>query len=635
MSIKPEDTVTTVDDWRKSVTQNYRSTEVSNIAQVLASLDASTSAASKMMLASRFEDTCFKNASSLAEYRKMIVKRLKNLQKNYVPTQQPPQVSTAEPSPPITDTIPTFKTSSESLQAAKQLQLLLQKSFGESLTCISKYGNAAVQKAMSSYGRDRAFQLQQHINNALQWAVDIATFPDDGTTLAITEILPNTTSDSAPIPIRSKVPWLLTFSSTDAIVNNAAFLYLQQIQKHLSQRIPKIKTHVLQYSNFNLFMEETLLGMEEKLVEKINRGENDVGQIIYQYASQDDTLKSIVEDMNKLEEIQKWMEKVTAIVPIPRNKAEEKEAGKVYLKKMEACCHLFLLIATLNLKDTGSDDPKLQNRSYLKRAHTIFIESIEALNKLCKDDQSVETTEHISLEDAWNKVMVYELKDENDSEPSKIIKDDEILEDMDDVHESLTHSKRHKRQRLHTTSLRSYPTIIQARVLAKPGRRIFPPFIHALKQKGAILERPEDGNGVSRIKMTFGKAFDLYIYFSPLWVAIRATKIDSTSTTPRSSSLFNLSTGLTNIPHVTQNLSSISSFKVMGVRGDYATVGHLVTKQLDFASARATHVLRQCFSEELTKMSKLSDNDVEILEGSAMIKFLQIARMTYLNQKDT
>ena len=85
-------------DWRKSVLQSYRNSEVREISKVLAALEGSATPASKLMLAMRFEDQIFKSAKDLADYRKKISKRLKKLRKNYVaPAAATPQGSSGAP----------------------------------------------------------------------------------------------------------------------------------------------------------------------------------------------------------------------------------------------------------------------------------------------------------------------------------------------------------------------------------------------------------------------------------------------------------------------------------------------------------------------------------------------------------
>ena len=75
-------------DWRQSIAQSFRSEEVRSIAKVLASLEPGVTSASKTMLAMRFEESIFKAASSLDDYRKTMQKRLKKLQKHYAKEQK-------------------------------------------------------------------------------------------------------------------------------------------------------------------------------------------------------------------------------------------------------------------------------------------------------------------------------------------------------------------------------------------------------------------------------------------------------------------------------------------------------------------------------------------------------------------
>merc|ERR1712238_144532 len=84
------------------------------------------------------------------------------------------------------------------------------------------------------------------------------------------------------------------------------------------------------------------------------------------------------------------------------------------------------------------------------------------------------------------------------------------------------------------------------------------------------------------------------------------------------------------------------------VGGVSAIPEHRIAKWLDCASARATNVLRKCFAEvryvngdndnannDNTKKSNLKDFEIQMMEGSALLKFLGIARDTYYNPDDT
>lgn len=126
------------DDWRVSVSQAYRNSEVREIAKVLAALEPGATSASKLMLAMRFEDTIFKAATSLADYRKKLTKRLKKVQKSYVPT--------------------------NSAAATNKEELIreLRSKYGDALRYVCKNANKAVSELKIKHGSEKASQLQQH-----------------------------------------------------------------------------------------------------------------------------------------------------------------------------------------------------------------------------------------------------------------------------------------------------------------------------------------------------------------------------------------------------------------------------------------------------------------------------------------
>jgi hypothetical protein len=65
-----------------------------------------------------------------------------------------------------------------------------------------------------------------------------------------------------------------------------------------------------------------------------------------------------------------------------------------------------------------------------------------------------------------------------------------------------------------------------------------------------------------------------------------------------------------------------AKLNVLGVSGSYSSLGHVITKKLEYASSVATFVLRQCFAETTTGKGTL--------EVGVLVKFLQIARRTYI-----
>ena len=66
----------------------------------------------------------------------------------------------------------------------------------------------------------------------------------------------------------------------------------------------------------------------------------------------------------------------------------------------------------------------------------------------------------------------------------------------------------------------------------------------------------------------------------------------------------------------------------MSVSGDISMVGPLISKRLDYASAQATKCLRRCFAD-LANRPNSSDYETEIVEGNALLRFLNLARHTY------
>jgi hypothetical protein len=69
------------------------------------------------------------------------------------------------------------------------------------------------------------------------------------------------------------------------------------------------------------------------------------------------------------------------------------------------------------------------------------------------------------------------------------------------------------------------------------------------------------------------------------------------------------------------------------VTGSYQLLGPIAAKQLEYASCQATYVLRRCFTEttkgKYALATKKTENEIELLEAGAFIRFLRIARATY------
>jgi hypothetical protein len=78
-----------------------------------------------------------------------------------------------------------------------------------------------------------------------------------------------------------------------------------------------------------------------------------------------------------------------------------------------------------------------------------------------------------------------------------------------------------------------------------------------------------------------------------------------------------------------------SELQVWGVRGPAEILGRVVEERLRDAGAQATAVLRACFASSCKAGSgsagtgAVSDFETELLEASALLEFLQLARTTY------
>ena len=68
---------------------------------------------------------------------------------------------------------------------------------------------------------------------------------------------------------------------------------------------------------------------------------------------------------------------------------------------------------------------------------------------------------------------------------------------------------------------------------------------------------------------------------------------------------------------------------------DNPVAGSLIAKKLEYASIRATYILRRCFAD-MTSKTKTSDNkgSIEISETSALMKYILLARETFLDETD-
>jgi hypothetical protein len=193
--------------------------------------------------------------------------------------------------------------------------------------------------------------------------------------------------------------------------------------------------------------------------------------------------------------------------------------------------------------------------------------------------------------------------------------------------------------------------VIRSKVLLTKSRKAPSNLVLALKQKRAEMITPSTSGALcgagTQLRIQFGTAFEMIVYFVPLLVSIRALPVKSDMSTlePKqqqeggggeASSAFRrtiVDGGLPTWVSSTRGLvGRTSPVSVLGATGPASLLGPIVASKLDYASACATRALRRCFADVARKAyenPKASDFEVEIVESTALLRFVQLARSTY------
>jgi hypothetical protein len=287
------------------------------------------------------------------------------------------------------------------------------------------------------------------------------------------------------------------------------------------------------------------------------------------------------------------LEKAQLPTPLPtRNQNTDRESATLHLNKMRAASQAVLAFTAVPDKAA----PGLP-RGVLGKCHDVVMNGLDFITDVAprlSGDSKV--GDHVTLEDAWTKVL--ELPPE----------DGVSLEGPDPKRIKTNHSA----------------PVIKSRVLLTPGRKAPPSLVPALKQKHATLVRPPpDGLG-SHLVMEFGDAFVMTIFLVPLTVTVRA--MDPTRKDESSVSMVAGGEAASWTP-ASSGLAGRSELQVLGVKGSPELLGPVVEQRLQYASARATQVLRQCFRSTLRAKN---DFEAEVLEGAALLQFVQLCRDTYM-----
>lgn len=597
-------------DWRVSVPQSARNAEVREIARVLASLEPGATENSKKRLAMQFEDSVFKQATDLSDYRKRLTKRLKKVQKSYVP--------------PVA--------AASSTDATRMATLLaLRAKHGEAIKYILRNAETAVQQMKIKHGAEKANQLRQHTDGVLTWANDLGLAEGGG----VARTTPN--------------PAL-----TDADV--------QKLQGLLERRMENIRSHVIKLADPDGFLGETLAKTDTDLTDRARKVLAATCKRRYEQLSRATTTTTTSSSpattpttttpaiaaattaaaAGTVEAaastlLQQALQTLRKPVPLPtRDQRNDAQIGLLHLEKMAASSSILLGWALTPHRS------ELPAPHLLSAAHEAAKEGADAVTRVMADVRRAlgETKQGtVALEDAWKKTLAI---------PSPSI---ESLEETTSAPSSSSagHLPRP------STAVPPQRPVLQCRVLLKPGRKVPSNVLNALRRKRARLVRPPPRGEGSHLILDVGGAFSLTIYFVPLLVTIRAQKQSVAATgaldDARSDDdgwvgcatmkplcygfddyqltedVVTTSASRSNINRDAPSASTSKPLQVWGVRGPVELLGRVVEERLRDAGAHATAVLRACFAANWKPSA--NDFEVELLEATSLLEFVQIARTTY------
>jgi len=424
--------------------------------------------------------------------------------------------------------------------------------------------------------------------------------------------------------------------------------YLNKISADLEKRVDNIRGYCVKLTRPDLFFAERLDEMETNVLLKVDssvfKAFVDSLKEALQSAGVDISVPATLPSSgaNKdadVEALKDILEKFKTILPIPRSKEEEKEAMLGHLNRIRAACQFFISYSALSPEQPNT---KLQLAGSIRKVYEGVHESLLVLRQAYKEDRSREGITTALLEDVWTKLLDYdrEMNEASTTDTSTLEIGSIISEDTSGSDQALVQS-----------SVRtSKPVAIRSKILF--SKRLPPKsLLDAIKKK---YNAKVCGEGKSiYLKVAFGEAFEMSLYFCPLLVKIRALP-DTEDKTKFAQSKFrkkvvdckidawNSATyGLKTVPLPAQivkqsggkkrtasgQIKTKQTVSIMGVSADIALLIPVVAKRIEFASAKATLCLRRFFAER-TKTCK-SDFEIEISEGNAVLKFLQLARKTY------
>ena len=516
---------------------------------MLAELEPGATSASKTMLAMRFEESIFKAASSLDDYKKTIEKRLKKLRKHYSKQQA----------------LAGGDATNDELKREKELLLEneLRETYGPKMKyIIDNYELAVKVSRDKSSDQKKVDILETHCRKLKDYAAILGLLQD------------------VPKP-------------------KNYLTYLAKLKCNLEKIIDPIRDHITRLCSPEVFLIDTFAKLDATFTNQQSSSD------ILRKALQDEDPDS---PQFSPDDLKRLIEKMNDPLPIPKRN-EEGGPIKLALAKIER--FRAATAALYNFWGLSFEDKTAFrgcSTKCLDVALTCLLELEQEYDLLVKEvDDTDENGKHIiQLEDAWNNTMHFPESDDS-------LEIDE------------PEAKRQKNEEPHRS------IALRSKILLTPGRPIISSILPVLKRKKALLVR---SNAASYVELEFGKVFTMKIFFVPLLVIIRA--VDKTeqmeelyeASLTRELRWPSLHQGL----HGSETNKKMKVLTVFGVTAPHTTLGNIVAKKLEYASSQATLVLRRCFAETVSGKGGVAKTDfeVEILEVGALVKFLQIARSTYI-----
>jgi KIX domain len=502
-------------EWRLAVAQSYRNGQVRQIAKVLADLEPGATEASKLRLAMQFEQAIFGTATGLADYHKRLTKRLKKLQKSYVPA--PAAASNETKKEPA-------------------IQELIQK-YGADVQYVVQNAVAAVKEMREKYGDEKGTQLQQHMDGVKLWAADLGLLGAD-----------------------NKPNW------------NMSEAHLERLKTQLEKRLPNVRAHTVKLVHPDLYLKESLQKLQDDFKNK-GRAVRLQAEQMRQRHAQWNAARRTSQTEPSVDLTKAWEQVSKPVRSVPStNQRLPVEVALAHLDQMRAA-------STLCLAYLLADDKYSVPPNALAQAHTVATDGIQIVQTAMREHRQAHPTVTVQLSDAWLKPIP--------TPPSTKSPDD-------------------------TATVPLLP--LKTRLLCTSGRKTPSNLVAALHAKGGVnLVRPLPHGAGSYVQISIKQVLIVRIYFCPLLITIRAYSKDDGKNEGGQNSWLPWNSGFSELSHLPAD-------------------AWIVEEHLKDASAHATQVLRQCFAKAVSpnETTAKSDFDLELLEASALLEFVQLVRDTYL-----